>query len=247
MAKLFGLFDYSDAENINKRVLDVVNNVVMQDIQECGLSTGIDQILDVQGENIEIGDVEMNAMNDIYQRCYQSSDKKTTLINKILDEIQQAAEAVAPGGLLQGVQLASVATSSNMNDIKTTLENRLNMSTFQNCGASVFIKQGAIVRGKNIKIGNIKMTGTIKVNKECENFSKMMLDITNDITTKIAQSAKAGGFDSTLIMVILAIVVVLAIVGAIGAVIASKRKGKKKFGRAEGGNELSVLDIGCCG
>jgi len=169
---------------------EVITDVLMSDVQDCGTYL---QAVQVQAQ-IGVGNVmrggQQTAAVQINANCYASSEKMVDLQNEIILALTQKADVVASGFSLDR------SKSKIENDIRTSVRNNIKQEFIQSCITSANTYQQQLqIGGYNIA-ENLQQDANLTVIRDCVGNSQQVSNIANavDLNYDIEQTVETRNF-----------------------------------------------------
>lgn len=182
--------------NVTNTVNNTVTNIVKENAQSCGSTTGISQMIKISDlkakGNIELDGVSQDSIDNFDFSCMQVSENQVELEKKLQEEIKNNIEQKTSGYQFQPTELTTI--NNAINNLSTNVKS----SSISKCISNKFINQEINIKDLestdgNITIKNIAekaiMAGTAKCMQSNTDITKSIEEIQKIIDTKSSQVA----------------------------------------------------------
>lgn len=186
-------------KSVNELVNNVTTNVLQENAQNCGASTGVDQMIKISdlnaGGDINISNITQASDVKFNFSCMQEASNQANIETQLANAVRSELDQMTSGYQFQPSDQEQINTTKN--NIATNLTSR----NLAECTSRMFSNQETIInrlnaRG-NININNIAQTAILDVASTCNQSNKNLQNAITKLETEISAKGKqeAKGVD----------------------------------------------------
>lgn len=182
--------------SVNELVNTVTTNVIQENAQNCGASTGVDQMIKISdlnaGGDINISNITQDSNVKFNFSCMQEASNQANLETQLANSVRSELDQLTSGYQFQPSEQEQINTTKN--NITTNLTSR----NLAECTSRMFSNQETIINNlnakRNININNIAQTAILDVASTCnqsnQNLQNAITSLETEISAKGKQEAK---------------------------------------------------------
>lgn len=218
---------------VNNVINDTVNEVFVEFGQECKADVSQQfQLLAKNKSKINIGSLDQTQSALAVLECAQDTDAQAALATKLTNDLKKKFEQDGSSAML------SAAASLQLSNVQNTIKNRFSAIDKQACMSAVtqLVKIEATDESE-INIQSVVSRQVAEAAGECAKISTLAVDVSNDISNRIASETRLSGP----IIAIIAVVALAIVAGLIGIIVKATQMRKKKRAEQEQLREMQTL------
>ena len=191
-------------ESITKFLINNAQNCTANSSQEFNLNISDGSVVDVGG-NIAVAQSFASGI-----KCMQEDMNQTDLANALAAQIKQAAEQAA--NTAAGIFASKISMTSS--DVSNVVNTHLDLNQIQTCATNA-IQTVNIDVSSDSKLhvgGDIRVKQQAQALVDCIKKSKMVTDMSNDVSSKVTQKVSQTGFSIWTYLIIGAVIIAVLVV-----------------------------------
>lgn len=181
--------------NITNTINTSITDIVKENAQSCGASTGISQMMKVSGlkaKNINVNGLSQSSTDNFDFTCMQVAENKVELEKKLQESVKNDVEQKTSGYQFQPSEQETITNA--LNSVSTNIKSK----SISDCISNKFINQELTIADLNaeedINLENLSQTAIMAGASKCmqsnTDITKSIEDIQKIIDTKSSQTAK---------------------------------------------------------